>query len=388
VFMKSASATRSLIHQPHRDAWLEVHLGHLEHNCLALKKGLPNHHAVMAVVKADAYGHGVEALLPTLQACGVSQLGVSTIDEAVQLRQAGVTLPVLVLGPSPFWALSLASQYNVQLTVFHSTHLLWLQQAKQPLSVQVKVDTGMHRVGVAWHEAVPFIGAIEAVSPHVKLTGVFTHLACADNEAINQRQRERFNTVLQAIDTTGLWIHSNNTHGALHESSDEQSFCNLSRLGVGLYGQALDAEAVAVKPLLGLKARLTQVQRVPSGEGISYNHAYKTPLDAPPQWIGTLPVGYADGVSRGLSNQLQVQYRGQLVPQVGMITMDQLMINLTSVVEATGVLPTLGETVTLLSHEPDAPEALTVAHWASLLATIAYEVVCQLRVRLPRIYVR
>jgi len=398
---KTPKQSRSLIHQPHRDAWLEVDLGALEHNAKIMKSHIEAFSAqqgrvapleLMAVVKADAYGHGAMMVAPILKACGFGMLGVASIDEAVQLRQAGIEMPILVLSASPLWAMPLASQYNVQLTVFNQSHLLALAEQKKPVTVQVKVDTGMHRIGVSWQEASAFLRALDAI-PMATVRGVFSHFAMGDNPLACQQQWERFSQVLvQHPQKTGQQVHIANSLGALNGHQAWQH-CTMARLGITLYGYEAPVGVLPqpLQPVMGLKARFSHIQQVPAGEGISYNHTYKTEK---PQWLGTIPLGYADGLPRGLSNQLEASYQGIRMSQVGMITMDQTIFDLSPIVERLGKPPSLGDVITLLETGKQACgveagiQPLTLSAWANALKTIEYELMCGLRVRLPRIYTR
>ena len=398
---KTPKQSRSLIHQPHRDAWLEVDLGALEHNAKTMKahlEAISAQHgriaplALMAVIKADAYGHGAIMVAPILKACGFTQLGVASIDEALQLRQAGVESPILVLSASPLWAMPLASQHNVQLTVFNQSHLTALAEQKQPVMVQVKVDTGMHRIGVPWREAATFLTALEVI-PTAQLNGVFSHFAQGENPIACQQQWERLAPVLAAHPLkAGQSVHIANSLGALNGKQAWQH-CTVARLGITLYGYEAPVGVLPqpLQPVMGLKARFSHIQQVDVGEGVSYNHAYITQK---PQWLGTIPVGYADGLPRGLSNQLLAAYQGIRIHQVGMITMDQTIFDLSPIVEQLGKPPALGDVITLLetgkqgSSVDESIAPLTLSAWAKALKTIEYELMCGLRVRLPRIYTR
>jgi alanine racemase len=372
---------------PHRDAWLEVNLGAIEHNARQLRASLPAHLQLMAVVKADAYGHGAEMVAPILQACGFALLGVASIDEAIALRQAGIELPILVLSSSPEWAMPLAHQHNVQLTVFNQRQYEGLQRLNKPITVQIKVDTGMHRVGVSPQEALAFITQCQAL-PHVTVAGVYSHLACADNPAENTRQWQAFAPLVEALPPMP-WVHLANSMGGFGLPPEALAQTNLARLGIALYGYEvtptqLSPTTLPLRPAMGLKARIVNLQTLPPNEGVSYNHTYRTQQQ--PTLIATLPVGYADGIMRGLSNQLTGWVQGHWVPQVGNITMDQLMMDVTACpsVQLGDIITLLGESL-VVGNET---QALTLTPWATTLNTIDYELMCALRVRLPRLYTR
>jgi alanine racemase len=353
--------------QTRRDAWVEVNLDALEQNTRRVRQTLHPSTGLMAVLKADAYGHGARMILPTLEAAGVTMVGVAAMDEAIDLRQAGVTLPILVLGPTPDWAVQAAIRHNITLTVFAPHHLDAIAVLGTPVSVHIKVDTGMHRIGVPWQQAAAFITHCQQ-APWLRVDGVFTHLACGDNAAVTQQQQARWNAVLSELPVLPRWVHLANSAGTLHFTDTHYT---MVRLGIGLFGYG---PLSGLRPALGLKGRLTHVQTLPAGEGVSYNHTYTTPRETV---LGTIPIGYADGVPRPLSGHIVGCLRGVTVPQVGTITMDQLMLDISAVPDAQP-----GEVVTLLErNQPLTP-------WAQVLNTIEYELMCGLRVRLPKIYVR
>jgi alanine racemase len=182
---------RNLPSQPRRDAWLEVNLGAIEHNARAIRKLIPKHVNLMAIVKADAYGHGAAMILPTLEASGVSMAGVASIDEAIQLRQAGLKLPILVIGVAPDWAFQFAADYDIQLTIFAQHHLESLRKAYQqdqiPFQVHIKVDTGMHRIGIPWKKAAEFILQCQSL-PYLEVKGIFSHLADSHDPELSALQ--------------------------------------------------------------------------------------------------------------------------------------------------------------------------------------------------------
>lgn len=353
----------------------------------------------MAVVKADAYGHGATVVVPILKECGFTWLGVSNIDEALQLREAQVELPILVLGASPEWAWGLASRYNIQLTVFSERDIACLADLNSPISVHIKVDTGMHRIGVRPEKANTLIRACQAFN-HVTLAGIFTHFANGEDADKTLNQWTLFNEqVLQKLERPIPLIHVTNTPALLTARQDARlqtllDTCNLYRVGVGLYGYDVPSTASLLEPVMGLKARISHVQMLDSGEGISYGHRYQT-LKAP-SCIITLPIGYADGIPRGLSNKMIARCKGMILPQVGNITMDQLMLDATGMFDVENP-PKVGDIVTLLEHgeagrlERDgslAGNGLSLQHWAHHMNSIAYEMMCGLRVRLPRSVVR
>ncbi|MDX2083808.1 MAG: alanine racemase [Candidatus Melainabacteria bacterium] len=391
-------SSRQLPTQPHRDAWVEINLGALERNARRLRAALPSQTNLMAVVKADAYGHGAVMVLPVLQAAGFSMAGVASVDEAVQLREAGVELPILVLGGVPDWSMEAAVEYDLRLTVFTPEHLEGLmrlyRRTQRPVRVHVKVDTGMNRVGVSPTDALKLIEQCQQ-TPAVVLEGIFSHLASPNDAPVLQQQWTRWQSVLRQVSALPPCIHLANSSGAfalkdlttaaLAEASNPPPIpSTMVRIGLSLFGYNETQPApILLEAVMGLKARIVHVHEVPAGEGVSYGHRYHTQR---PSRIATLPLGYADGIPRCLSNRIDGLLRGVAVPQVGTITMDQLMLDVTDVPE---VRP--GEAVTLLGSETTASGQRlerSLSGWATLANTIEYELMCGLRVRLPRTYTR
>ncbi len=379
-------ALRNLPVQPRRDAWVEINLGAIEENARAIRRLIPTSVDLMAIVKADAYGHGAVMVLPTLEASGVKMAGVASMDEAMHIRQAGIKMPVLVIGVVPDWAVQYAAGYDIQLTIFDWHQLESLQraypQAGKPFKVHIKVDTGMHRIGIDWRQAVEFIQACQKLD-YVQVEGVFTHLADSHDEALSEEQLEHWAQVCSVINPLPRYVHvSNSGHALMPDAFGNGSSNNLARLGIGFfgYGEHPKQTQLRLKPTMSLKARIMHIQDVPSGTGISYSHTFKTNA---PSRIATVPLGYADGVPRVLSNRIEGLLVGRRVPQVGAITMDQMMFDITN---APGAM--VGDAVTLLGCEDGQGNAIWLDDWAAKAETVEYELMCALRVRLPKTYTR
>ncbi|WP_373532202.1 alanine racemase [Vampirovibrio sp.] len=384
--------------QPRRDAWVEINLGAIEENARAIRKLVPAHVSLMAIVKADAYGHGSAMVLNTLGASGVSMAGVAAIDEALHLREAGIKMPILVIGVVPDWAVQYAIESDIQLTIFAQHHVESLRKAYQQayqkegkaFKVHVKVDTGMHRIGIGWEEAADFIRQCQQL-PFIQLEGVFTHLADSHDSALSQPQLDRWRQVCSQIDPLPRYIHISNSGHALcphawDADSPSATGNNLARLGIGFFGYGNHPQQtnLVLKPAMSLKARIMHIQQVPPRTGISYGHSYHTPETSISR-IATVPLGYSDGVPRILSGQIEGLLAGNRVPQVGKITMDQMMFNITDVPDAQ-----VGDIITLIgsSQANQTEDAIWLDDWAKKANTIEYELMCALRVRLPKTYTR
>jgi len=365
---------RTPILQTRRDAWVEVDLGSVEHNIKALKSRLSAGTKLLAVVKADAYGHGSTTIAPILVASGVDMLGVASVDEGIELRDAGITIPVLVLGVTPDWAVCSAVENDLELSVFTHEHITSCVYAYQRLEkkpkVHIKVDTGMHRIGISCKHALDFIKQVQDTE-EICLEGVFSHLACAENNEITVKQKQAFDSLIEQVKNRDkLSLHLVNTAGMLNYDSMQY---NMARVGIGIYGLI-----PGFRQAMSLKGRITYIKEVSEGCGISYEYSYVT--DKPGK-VATIPVGYADGVSRNLSNKIYGILKGQKVSQVGNITMDQMMFDITGIDNVQ-----TGDIITLLGEADGA--CIAVSDWAEKLNTINYEITCRLKVRLPRVYTR
>lgn len=370
----------------HRDSWVEVNLGYLEENILNIKEQIKNveNKDLIAVIKADGYGHGSLMIAPTLLACGIKGFGVASIDEGIELRENKINCPILVLGAVPVWAFEAAMNYDIEVSVFNEEHIeaikMLYERCKKKLKVQVKVDTGMNRIGINYKKAPEFIKKLQELEC-VELKGVFTHFADAEDKANLEGQIKKFNYVLDNISTENLKVHCQNSVGAF--IVDDERY-NAIRLGIVIYGLSPLTEGIApvcdmpdLKQLISVKGRITNIHTIQKGEGVSYGYKFKAQKETK---IATVPIGYADGVSRGLSEKIQGSIKGCLVNQVGRITMDQMMFDIT------GIDAEIGDVITILGRDEE--QFLTVDNWAKILNTINYELTCRLKVRLPRIYVR
>lgn len=376
----------------YRPTLAEINLDHLRANYNAFREALPDHMKLLACVKANAYGHGAVEVARELQQLGAAYLSVAFLDEALELRQGGISGPILVLGYTPPEAVEIAYEYDVTITLFSSEVLQAIKalpvKPEKPLKVHIKIDSGMGRLGLLpGEDAISFIE--EAFSlRQVVVEGMFTHFARADeeNKDYTLGQYRRFRGVADALRDKGFHIpiiHTGNSAAAI--DTPELSY-NMVRVGIGLYGlypsDEVNRKTVSLRPVMTLKTKLVYVKNLPPHSGISYGTKYVTEQE---ERIGTLPIGYADGFSRMLSGKAEVLIRGRRVPVVGNICMDQCMVSLKSFAEEAEQIKA-GEEVVLIGQQSG--ECITADELAAKLGTIHYEVVCMIAHRVPRLYIR
>lgn len=372
----------------YRPTWVEVSLDALRHNLNAFRRVLAPEITMMAVVKADAYGHGAVQVARHALEFGVSYLAAAFLDEALELRRAGITAPILVLGYTPVEGLALARDYGITINLFSEDVLEALaEQSKQegipPLNVHIKLDSGMGRLGLhKEEEAIAFIRQALRI-PGIRVEGLFTHFACADetDKAYTIEQHEKFRKIVDhfaAEDVRFPYVHAGNSATAI--DLPELTF-NMVRLGISMYGlypsAEVDHDAVGLRPVMSLKTGIVMLKSMPKGAAISYGAIYRTKRDG--ERIATLPVGYADGFSRMLTGKAEALVRGSRVPVVGTICMDQCMIDVSDVPDVHK-----DDEVVLLGRQGE--EMISAEHLASLLGTINYEITCMISHRVPRVY--
>ncbi|MGI0486943.1 alanine racemase [Pantanalinema rosaneae CENA516] len=369
-------------------AWVEVDLGALAHNVRQIRGLLGSRTALMAVVKADAYGHGATTIAQTALRSGASWLGVATIPEGIELREAGIDAPILVLGATytaeqiraiARWRLQPTLCTPKQTLVFADT--LARMSSTDRLSVHLKLDTGMSRLGTLWTEATEFVQLVQR-SPQLQIASVYSHLATADDPdpRIMRQQQQRFDSAVAAIRAAGIHpakLHLANSAATLADASLHYDLVRVGLAMYGLYPAPHLRQVVDLQPVLQVKARVTQVKTLQPGTGVSYGQSFVTDREMQMAVVG---IGYADGIPRNLSNRMSALIRGQRVPQIGAITMDQIMLDVSRVPEIQA-----GEVVTLLGQ--DGQEAISADDWAATLGTIAWEILCSFKHRLPRIAV-
>lgn len=371
-----------------RWAWAEIDLEAIEHNIDVLRRAVEPS-VVWAVVKADAYGHGAVRTAERALLAGAEGLCVALVGEALELRQAGIEAPILLLSEQPPEHLAAVVEHGLTPTVYTTSAIDRLAEAARlagtRIGVHLKVDTGMQRVGATPPEAVVLARRIAALSPTLWLAGVYTHLACADQptSSASNEQLARFGSVLAEFDRNGLLpglVHVANSAGALALPETRRS---LVRTGIAIYGVSpgpgVDHLVGDLRPVMSLKARVSYVKRVAAGSAISYGWRHRFEADTT---VATLPIGYADGVPRRLGTLpdrpgADVLIGGRRCPIVGVVTMDQLMVDVGD--DAVAV----GDEAVLIGEQGG--ERIRVEEWAQRLGTIGYEIVCGISKRIPRV---
>jgi alanine racemase len=364
-----------------RWAWAEVDLGAVRHN-VQLLCGVAAPAKLWGVVKADGYGHGAVAIARAVLDGGAVGLCVALVQEGVALRHAGFDCPILVLSEQPASELEDAVRAGLDLTVYSREQLEAIAVAGgRDHPVHLKIDTGMRRVGAAADDALGLATAIDRSSA-VRLAGICTHLAVADEptDPFTAVQIEAFDDVLTALAVAGYQaplVHAANSAATIALPATRFA---MVRVGIAMYGispgPALDQQAVALRPAMSLVARVSHVKQVRAGDGISYGLRHRFESNTV---VATLPLGYADGVPRRLfASGGEVLIGGRRRPIVGVVTMDQLMVDCGEDHVA------LGDEAVLIGRQGD--ETITAADWADRLGTIGYEVVCGISARLERRY--
>ncbi|MGF1517568.1 MAG: alanine racemase [Nodosilinea sp.] len=369
-------------------AWVEINLAALRHNVQQFKGILPASTQLMAVVKADAYGHGAVAVAQTALQAGAAWLGVATVPEGIELRAAGIQASTLVMGAvNSAEEMQAIAHWRLQPTLVNPKQALVFSDmlsglaAARPVNVHLKIDTGMARLGFPWTEATDFVQFVRPL-PHLKIDSLYSHLATADDldPTIMRQQHQRFTAAINNLRRQHLLpprLHLANTAAAL---ADPALHYDQVRVGLGIYGLYPAAHLqhqVDLQPVMQVKARITHLKEVPAGTGVSYGHRYRCDRTTRLAVVG---IGYADGVPRILSNRLQVMVKGHLAQQIGTITMDQLMLDVTHIPDLQE-----GDIVTLLGR--DGRYTIGPDDWATMANTISWEILCGFKHRLPRITV-
>ena len=376
----------SLIRRPTQAT---ISLDALEHNVTRIQKSIGNPRKMLAVVKANAYGHGAVRIAQALAGLGVDFLGVATCEEAIELRQASITTPILVLGGFFPGQGIYAHQFDLTPVVYTLETAQELSQfaatSKRTIPIHLKIDTGMGRLGILPSETPLFIEKLSGLK-NIKIEGVLSHLADTNQEnhsglEFTRRQVEIFNQQIETLSQMGidpLYRHLANSAASIDELPD--SF-NLVRPGIMLYGSypaKRFQQKIDLKPVMNLSTKIISLKKVPQGTSISYGRTFTCKRES---LIATLPIGYADGYSRALSNRGEVLIRKSKAPVVGVVCMDLVMIDVTDI---PGV--ELGDEAILMGSQGS--EVITAEDIAEKMSTISYEFLCGIGKRVPRIYTK
>ena len=375
-----------------RPTWAEVSLSQLAENYRIIREHVGPERAIMAIVKADAYGHGLSEVARTLAQAGVDWFGVASADEGVELRQMGITQPILLL--TGFWEgeQSALTDYDLVPAIYSEDQLAtieeWGRRMERKIPFHLKVNTGMGMLGLHWQGVEPFLELYRSMS-YVELDGLFEQFAAAEDFATRQteEQLERFACVEQGLARAGIrprYFHQANSQAIVGRP---ESWGNLVRPGLLLYGYHLPIRGVEgaprpaiqelpVREILSFKTRVIAVKEVPAGIPLGYGGRYVTSRHSR---IATIPAGYADGMIRRLSGGGKVLIRGQFAPIVASISMDLTLVDVTEIPDLR-----LGEEVVIIGRQGDAVQ--TAIDLAEATGTLPHEILCGIGKRVPRRY--
>lgn len=368
-----------------RSTYAVVHLSAIDHNIRTARENLSPEVKLLAVIKANAYGHGLcEVGMHLDLNDDVAMFGVALCEEGMRLRDAGVKKPILILGVTDESHFGPVVEYDLIPAVFTAEHIRQLSAAADQLGVKakahLKIDTGMHRIGVCSPDELDnVLDAIESC-PNVFLDGVFTHFAKSEEDAaFTAHQAARFEEAVARIRKRGLnpTVHAANS-GAILGAAEKYSY-NMVRLGIAMYGyhpDGVSTKDTGLKPALSLVSHISHLKQLASGMGVSYGQKYVTSKETA---VATIPIGYGDGYKRCLSSKSSVLVGGVRCPQIGSICMDQIMADVTNVPDAR-----VGDEVILIGSQGE--ESVTADELASLAGTISYEILLSISERVPRVY--
>lgn len=370
-----------------RPTWLEIDLSALTNNVRILRRHIGPDRLLYAVVKANAYGHGAEIIAPAALRAGANRFAVAAVNEAVLLRQAGLDAPILVLGYTPPDDAETLIEHSLTATVYDlRTALAFAEVAarqNEKMTVHLKVDTGMHRLGVDYAEALDLCAQVDR-SDDLLFEGIYTHFSTASqvDQSYAREQLRRFTTLLDSLARAGCRpaiAHAANSAATL---ALPDAHLDAVRCGILLYGLSPGSECPTpreMRPVLSWKARLAQVRRLNAGEPVSYGNTWRAPNDCT---VAVVPVGYADGFPRSPRTWQRVLIGGREAPIVGRVCMDQTVVDVTKIVES-GVNVQQDDEVVLIGLQQG--QALSAEEVATRLDTIHYEVTSRLMARLPRV---
>lgn len=369
-----------------RPVWAEINLDNLAHNIKEVKKATRKDTLITAVVKADAYGHGAKVVSKVFLENGADRLAVATLDEALQLRKEGIKSPLMILGYTPSYQFKYVIENDIIQTIYSFEHAKQFSEECSKLNkngvIHIKIDTGMGRLGFeVSDETVEKIYKISKLK-NLNMEGIFTHFALADikDKKFTIEQVNKFNDLIEKLDRKKVYFNVKHVSNSAAIIDLKEFNMDMVRAGIMLYGlypsNEVDKSKVKLKPAMTLKAKIAHIKTVNKGTGISYGHIYKT---KDKEKIATIPIGYADGFTRLLSNKTIVSIKGQRAPLIGRICMDQCMINVTQIENVK-----VGDEVILFGDGSN--NSLHIDEIAEILETINYEIVCMVGKRVPRVY--
>ncbi|HEY0140329.1 MAG TPA: alanine racemase [Thermoanaerobaculia bacterium] len=361
-----------------RPTWAEVDLAAFERNVAAVASQLPAGSRLVAVLKANAYGHGAVALAKPLRSEQVAMIATALLEESLELRRAGITLPLLVLGPLTEAQVPMALDAEITIGVPGNEVLERICRAGRDAAVHLKLDSGMGRMGITADELARTIELLRA-HPRVHVAAIYSHFASAGDphDPITDQQRARFTEMLATLREERIEAplhHFANSAATMRKIIEPG---HLVRVGLSLYGaEPLDEGESRLEPVMRWRTEIARLKDLPAGHAIGYGATFHTER---PSRIATLPVGYADGYDRRFSNRGTVLVRGKRAPVVGRVSMDLVTIDVTDIPDAT-----VGDEVILLGRQGD--DELSAEELAAKLGTISYEVLCNVSARVPRVY--
>ena len=368
---------QSIVKSP---VWAEISIDNFIHNINAIKNDLSSNSMLLAIMKADAYGHGAAKLAPIALEAGAAMLGVATLIEAIEIREVCKEAQILVLGATSMNLIKEALKHNITLTIFNKkTASLLSKEARKEnkiAKIHIKLDTGMNRLGYK-HNDENIKEIIDILNlPNIYVEGVFTHFADADREdsEFTKEQYEAFKIFLESIKIKPKILHCTNSSATL---SYKQMHHNMVRPGIIMYGvKPIKSFKIDLKPVMSVKTKITHIKNIQKNESIGYGRTFKSKKKMK---IATLPIGYADGYMRALSNKAEVAINGERAPIVGNICMDQCMIDVSHIKNVN-----IEDEVLIFGK--DASNELLASELANYINTIEHEILCAVSKRVKRIY--
>jgi alanine racemase len=364
---------------PLRPTWTEIDLGAFDRNVASLAAQLPAGTRLITMLKANAYGHGAVELARRCRSEQVAMIGVALLEEALELRGAGIALPILVLGPLNEEQVRLALDHEVTLGVPGPEELEHVARVgrERDVAIHLKLDSGMGRMGVVEGELPRVIELIRS-APRMRIEALYTHFANAGDvsDPFTSEQIARFDALVQTLREAGVTAPR---HHVANSAATARGMTpgDFARVGIALYGaEPLDVSSPRLEPVLRWRTAIGRLKELPPGHAIGYGMTFRTTRASR---IATLPIGYADGYRRGLSNRGEVLVRGQRAPIVGRVSMDLTTIDVTDIADAS-----VGDEVVLLGRQGS--HEITAEELARKLDTISYEVFCGVSARVPRVY--